>query len=191
MRLDPGSPARLTTALMLLACTLFAPEARAHKLALAGGAYMLNTSDIDTNAAVSTLGAGAYQLQYSIRAIPRLAAEIGYFIIIGAGFSGLDSNGLEAGVSYFPLSDAESQVYRSEHAVLKTTELFRPFVGAFLVQRQVKSASFAGFGAKAGAEWVFKFPWLLKAEARFVNYSNSLSNPVGEITGNLGIGLEF
>jgi hypothetical protein len=171
--------------------SLGAPSAQAHKLALAGGAYMLSTSDTTTNEALSTLGAGAYQLQYSIRALPRLAAEIGYFIIIGSGFSGLDSNGLEAGVSYYPFSDAESHVYRADYAVLKTTELFRPYIGGFFAQRQVKSASFAGFGAKAGAEWVVKFPWLIKAEARFVTYSNSLSNPVGELTGNIGIGLEF
>jgi len=170
---------------------LSSTSAHAHKLALAGGAYMLSTSDTTTDQALSTLGAGAYQLQYSIRALPKLAAEVGYFIIIGAGFSGLDSNGLEAGVSYFPFSDAESHVYRADYAVLKTTELFRPYVGGFFAQRQVKSASFAGFGAKAGAEWVFRFPWLLKAEARFVTYGNTLSNPVSELTGNLGIGLEF
>lgn len=191
MRPDLRSLLRVLGLATLAAAGSGAPQAQAHKLALAGGAYMLSTSDVTTDEALSTIGAGAYQLQYSIRALPKLAAEVGYFIIIGAGFSGLDSNGLEAGVSFYPFSDAESHVYRADYAVLKTTELFRPYIGGFFAQRQVKSASFAGFGAKAGAEWVFKFPWLLKAEARFVTYSNTLSNPVGELTGNIGIGLEF
>jgi hypothetical protein len=165
--------------------------AHAHKLGLATGAYMLSTQDPTTEQNLSTLGAGAYQIQYSIRALPHLSAEVGYFIIVGNGFDGLDSNGLEAGISFYPFSDAESRIYRNDSAVLKTTELFRPYAGLFFVQRQVKSASFAGFGAKGGAEWVIRAPWLLKAEARFVTYSNSLSNPVSEITGNFGIGLEF
>ena len=180
------------SALLLLGVSgLAAREASAHKLAIESGFYSLSTTNVDTNEPISQIGAGVYQIQYSIEAIPHLSAEVGYFLIIGSGLSGLDSNGLEAGASYFPFTNAEARVFRSEDGYLKTLDLFRPYIGAFFVQRQVSSASFAGYGAKLGTEWVFRAPWLLKADGRFVSYSNADSAPVIEMTANIGIGLEF
>jgi hypothetical protein len=168
-----------------------APEVHAHKVALSSGLYSLTTADPDTGSTVGSIGVGAYQLQYSLRVIPRLSVEVGYFVILSEGLAGLDSNGIELGTAYYPLSDAEARSFRDDYLSLKVSDIWRPYVGAFFVQRTVVSASFAGYGVKGGTEWVFKAPLMLKVEGRFVSYSNTLSPAITELTGNIGIGIEF
>jgi hypothetical protein len=175
----------------LLFAALVPLPSYAHKFAISGGLYSLATTDSDSGESGSSVGLGAYQIQYSVRIVPKVTAEVGYFLIIGEGLSGLDSNGIEAGASFYPLSEAEAQSYRDDFVSLRVSDIWRPYVGGFFAQRQVVSASFAGFGLKGGTEWVFKAPWLVKVEGRFVTYSNSLSPAVTELTGNIGIGIEF
>jgi hypothetical protein len=176
---------------LFVAGAMSLPQAWAHKFSIMSGLYSLSTTNPDTGAGISSLGLGANMVQYSVRIMPRLAAEVGYFLIIGDGFSGLDSNGIEAGATYYPLSEAEARTYQDEFVSLRLSDIWRPYIGAFFAQRQVLSASFAGYGAKGGTEWVFKAPWLVKVEGRFVSYSNALSPAIIELTGNIGIGIEF
>jgi len=169
----------------------FAPSAHAHKFAISTGLYSLATTNQETGESLGSIGVGAYQFQYSVRILPRVTAEVGYFLIFSSGLAGLDSNGLETGLSFYPMGEPEAQTFRDDFVSLRVSEIWRPYVGAFFAQRQVVSAPFAGFGFKAGTEWVFKSPWLLKVEGRYARHSNPEVSPLSEITGNIGIGIEF
>jgi hypothetical protein len=101
--------------------------------------------------------------------------KIGYTMLM-ADFSGSDLGyGLDAGLNYYPFSDASDHKLQTQILNAKSYQQWRPMVGFSFNQRNFQSVrnSYAGFGFNAGVERYYDEEINFKGEVRYVSMSGS------------------
>ncbi len=137
------------------------------------GYFNINAKTSDTTASISN--PSAFHLGYLQPKWNNWEFKIGYSVLL-ADFAGSDMGfGVDAGVNYYPFSDAGDEKFTDGKVTIHRYEIWRPFVGVAFNQRNFQSIrnSYAGFGLAAGSERYFNEHLNFRAEARYVTLAGS------------------
>lgn len=153
------------------------------------GHFNINAKTPDTSATISN--PSAFHLGFLQPKWNNWEFKIGYSVLL-ADFSGSDMGfGIDAGVNYYPLSDAGDEKFTDGKVTIRRYEIWRPFVGLSFNQRNFQSIrnSYAGFGLSLGTERYYSEHLNFRTEARYVSLAGSSESEATETS--LWVGVVF
>jgi hypothetical protein len=177
--------------LKLSLCFLFllssAVWAEGGKVVASYGYFAINAKTADTSSSISN--PSAFHLGYLQPKWNNWEFKLGYSVLL-ADFSGSDMGyGVDAGINYYPISDAGDEKFTSGPVTVYRYQIWRPFVGMSFNQRSFQSIrnSYAGFGFSGGTERYYNEDINFRAEARYVSLAGSGESEATETSVWLGI----
>ncbi len=177
----------LKSTLLLLLFLGSTTYAAGGKVVASYGYFAIDAKTADTSSSISN--PSAFHLGYLQPKWNNWEFKIGYSVLL-ADFSGSDMGyGVDAGINYYPVSDAGDEKFTSGPVTVYRYQIWRPFVGMSFNQRSFQSIrnSYAGFGFSAGTERYFNEDINFRAEARYVSLTGSSESEATETSLWLGI----
>lgn len=157
------------------------------------GTWAFTTENISTTSE-SASGFGAYNLQIAYALLKNLNGTLGLNMLMSDGISGNQGFGLDAGFNYYPLTMSTASTFESAQVSLKTTEIWRPYIGLHLRQRTfnfILSTTFLGVGLCAGLDYQIESNWFLNVEFRYDQLTGADDGEATQTNILIGAGLEF
>jgi hypothetical protein len=153
------------------------------------GYFSINAKTAQTSTTVSN--PSAFHLAYLQPKWNNWEFKLGYSVLL-ADFAGSDMGyGIDAGINYYPLSDAGDEKFTDGKVTVIRYEEWRPFVGFSFNQRSFQSirSSYAGFGFSTGVEKYLNEKMNIRSELRYVNLVGSSESEATETS--LWVGVVF
>jgi uncharacterized membrane protein YeiB len=174
--------------LLLLTPTIAVSAAEFH---LVTGGFLVQASSTTRTGTITNLG--AFHGAYERRILPSLELSAGYTILVSGIITGDLSFGLDLGVNYYPFSDSEPFRYVDSNRRLVSTDIWRPYIGAYFAQRQfqVIQSGFAGGGFALGVERALSEGYSLKVIFRHLFFGGTATTSAAETTLLAGITFSF
>lgn len=165
---------------MALCCCAVGAHAADGKVSVSCGYFSLNAKSESGTTSVSN--PSAFHIGYLQPRWDKFEFKIGYSVLM-ADFSGSDLGyGLDAGMNYYPFSDASDETLQTATVKVHRHEVWRPLVGVSFNQRSFQSVrnSYAGFGLNAGVERYYDENMSFKADLRYVALGGSSDSTATE-----------
>lgn len=142
----------------------------------------------------STSGFGAYSVELGYRVASKWQAVVGANMLLSDGVSGTTGFGMDLGFKYYPLTYATLTEIKTEQTYVKVTEVFRPYVGLFLRQRDFNLALQSGFlgpGISVGADYNYSSNWFFNFEFRYDTLYGSGEGTATQMNFLFGVGIDL
>lgn len=181
--------------LFILVLTLSCSSVLAENLIISGklGTWSFDTENV-RGRAESNAGFGAYSLEVGYSFARHFLGVVGANLLMSDGVSGTTGFGVDVGMRYYPLTDATQVETRSEDTYVRVKEIWRPYGGIFLRQRDFNLALQSGYvgpGVCAGIDYSYSSRWHASFEARYDTLYGSGEGIATQMNLLVGIGLEL
>ena len=175
------------SALIILCCVMANAHASEGKVSLSAGYFSINAEASGEKSSISN--PTMFHVGYLQPRWDKFEFKIGYTLLM-ADFSGSDLGyGIDAGMNYYPFSDASDETLQTSTLKVKRYEIWRPLIGLSFNQRNFQSVrnSYAGFGVNAGVERYYDEKINFKGEVRYVSLGGSNESEATETALLLGV----
>lgn len=142
----------------------------------------------------SRSGFGAYSLEIGYSFARHFMGVVGANLLLSDGISGSSGFGIDAGVRYYPFTDATRVDTQTEDTFVRVNERWRPYGGLFFRQRDFNIALQSGYvgpGVSIGVDYNYSSNWILSFEGRYDTLYGSGDATATQINFLIGIGVEL
>ena len=162
-----------------------------NKLDVTVGSFSITAKTASKSGKAS--GIGLYQIGYRYGFTSGLEMSVSYTLCFSGIISGDSVAGLSFGMNYYPFSTASVIEGINEQGSFSYDQIWRPFVGLSLNQRNFQStqATYNGLGANLGIERALGGNLHLQAAIRYMILSGARDSTASEADFYTGIGFKF
>lgn len=157
------------------------------------GTYDFTATSKTSKGSVSGFGSFTFALEYAF--LDQFAANVSYNYLKSDGIGGDTSTGIDVAMKWYPVTYSGYKHLENGPLELSITQLFRPYVGFALRQREfvlVLTTNYIGYGFFAGVDYQLHEQWFLNFEYRMDMYFGGSQDAEADMTNIvLGVGYQF
>jgi hypothetical protein len=171
--------------------TAWSAQTPAAEFHVVTGGFLVKATSTTTNGSLANLG--AFHAAYEHQIIPGWELSAGYTILVSGLISGDMAFGVDLGINYYPFSASEPYRFVDNTHSFVSTDLWRPYIGAYFAQRQfqVVQSGYAGAGVAVGVERALADDYSLKVIVRHLFFAGASSTTAAETTVLAGVTFSF